>query len=117
MNYPKKQSLLAMLVVRNEADRFLQPVLDRLSILVDGIVILDDASTDHTPALCRAHPRVVRFERLSAPLFFHDEAKLREKLWHLTVEPQPGLILAIDADEISKPGANKQSLPFTTDPV
>ena len=70
MNYPKKQSLLAMLVVRNEADRFLQPVLDRLSILVDGIVILDDASTDHTPALCRAHPRVVRFERLSAPLFF-----------------------------------------------
>ncbi|HHT05724.1 MAG TPA: glycosyltransferase [Hydrogenispora sp.] len=112
MNYPKKQSLLAMLVVRNEADRFLQPVLDRLSILVDGIVILDDASTDHTPALCRAHPRVVRFERLSAPLFFHDEAKLREKLWHLTVELNPDWILAIDADEIFETRSKQAILTF-----
>ena len=100
MNYLKRPTLLAMMAVRNEANRFLQPVLDRLSTLADGIVILDDASTDHTPELCRAHPQVIRFERLSTPLFPHNEAQLREKLWQLTVELNPDWILAVDADEI-----------------
>lgn len=100
MNYIKKRSLLAMMAVRNEADRYLQPVLNRLGAFVDGIVILDDASTDHTPELCRAHPQVIRFERLSTPLFPRNEALLRSKLWALTVELDPTWILALDADEI-----------------
>ncbi|NLM36982.1 MAG: glycosyl transferase family 2 [Firmicutes bacterium] len=100
MNSPHQPQLLAMMAVRNEAGRYLRPVLDRLGALADGIVILDDASTDHTPDLCRAHPRVVRFERLSAPLFFDNEASLREKLWQLTVELDPDWILAVDADEL-----------------
>ena len=57
MNDLKKPRWLAMMAVRNEAGRFLRPVLDRLGTLVDGIVILDDASTDDTPALCRATHR------------------------------------------------------------
>ena len=100
MNYIKKRSVLAMMPVRNEANRYLKPVLDRLGTYVDGIVVLDDASTDHTPELCRVHPRVIRFERLSRPLFHHDEAKLRGKLWQLTAELNPDWILAVDADEI-----------------
>ncbi|HBL36074.1 MAG TPA: family 2 glycosyl transferase, partial [Firmicutes bacterium] len=84
-DYFKKKSLLAMMAVRNEAERYLKPVLDRLSNYVDGIVILDDASTDGTPDLCRAHPKVIRFERLTTPLFAQNEAALRSKLWDLTV--------------------------------
>ncbi len=100
MNYLKKRSVLAMMVVRNEADRYLRPVLNRLGACVDGIVVLDDASTDHTPELCRAHPQVIRFERLATPFFAEDEAKLRQRLWELTVELNPTWILALDADEL-----------------
>ena len=99
MPYLKKRQVLAMMVVRNEATRYLQPVLNRLGAYVDGIVVLDDASTDHTPELCRAHPAVIRFERLNAPLFTHDEARLRQRLWEMTVELDPAWVLALDADE------------------
>lgn len=100
MHYFKKRPVLAMMAVRNEAGRYLLPVLNRLGAYVDGIVVLDDASTDHTPELCRAHPRVIRFERLAAPLFAEDEAKLRQRLWELTVDLNPAWILALDADEL-----------------
>lgn len=100
MPYLKKRSVLAMMTVRNEAGRYLRPVLDRLGAYVDGIVVLDDASTDHTPELCRAHPRVIRFERLATSLFAQDEASLRQRLWELTVELNPTWILALDADEL-----------------
>ncbi|HHT48739.1 MAG TPA: glycosyltransferase [Firmicutes bacterium] len=100
MNYLKKRAVLAMMVVRNEADRYLKPVLDRLGSTVDGIVVLDDASTDRTPELCRAHPQVIRFERLTTPLFTQDEAQLRQRLWAFTVELNPTWILALDADEL-----------------
>lgn len=113
MNSPQKPRFLAMMAVRNEADRFLRPVLDRLGALVDGIVILDDASTDHTPDLCRAHPRVIRFERLSTPLFPQSEASLRAKLWQLTVELDPDWILAVDADEIFEAHRRPEILALT----
>ncbi|HHV63026.1 MAG TPA: glycosyltransferase [Firmicutes bacterium] len=59
--------LTAMMVVRNEADRFLVPVLDDLTQWVDEIVILDDASTDSTPDICRSYAKVVKFQRNSYP--------------------------------------------------
>lgn len=92
--------LLAMMPVHNEASRYLKTVLDRLSEYVDGIVVIDDASTDETPDICRDHPGVLRYHRLAEPLFNSDEAALRRMLWDLTVELEPGWIMAIDADEI-----------------
>ena len=56
MNYLKRPTLLAMMAVRNEANRFTAGFRPAQH-LADGIVILDDASTDHTPELCRAHPQ------------------------------------------------------------
>ncbi|HEY8391953.1 MAG TPA: glycosyltransferase family 2 protein [Capillibacterium sp.] len=100
MPYLKNRPVLAMMVVRNEAGRYLQPVLNRLSSCVDGIVVLDDASTDRTPELCLAHVKVIRFERLTTPLFAQDEARLRQRLWEMTVELDPAWILALDADEL-----------------
>lgn len=110
---PRESPLLAMMVVRNEANRYLRPVLERLGRLVDGIVILDDASTDETPGLCRAHPKVIRFRQLNSSLFSRNEAALRSLLWEMTVELEPAWILALDADELLEEKA-KTALPALT---
>lgn len=109
----EKKPLLAMLPVHNEAGRYLKVVLDRLSEFVDGIVILDDASTDETPDLCRKHSGVIRYHRLPEPLFNTNEATLRRKLWEMTVELDPGWIMAIDADEVFE-SEIKRELPLLT---
>lgn len=108
-----ERPLLAMLPVHNEAGRYLKAALNRLSAFVDGIVVLDDASTDETPELCRNHSSVVRYHRLNESLFDSDEAALRRLLWKMTVELEPGWIIAIDADEIFESGINHEILLLT----
>lgn len=103
-----ERPLLAMVPVHNEARRYLATVLNRLSEFVDGIVILDDASTDETPELCRNHSGVIRYHRLTEPLFGSDEAALRRMLWDMTVELEPGWIIALDADEVFESGINPE---------
>lgn len=93
-------SLLAMMVVRNEADRYLLPVLSHLAKYVDGMVFLDDASTDRTAEICQAQKKTFRYRRLTEPLFTTDESVLRTILWEMTVELEPTWILALDADEL-----------------
>lgn len=90
--------LTAMMVVRNEADRYLRRCLESLLTFTDNIVILDDASEDNTPEICLRYPRV-RLYRQSQSMFLTDEAELRRKLWHYTLENKPEWILSIDADE------------------
>ncbi|MGE5594395.1 MAG: glycosyltransferase [Betaproteobacteria bacterium] len=95
--------LTAMMVVRNEAGRYLRQVLDDLSEWVDEIVILDDASDDDTPSICKACRKVVRFERNPLPMFMTHEGNLRARLWAMVEEIRPDWILAIDADELFEP--------------
>lgn len=91
--------LVAMMPVRNEANRYLHQVLESLSDYVDRIVVLDDASTDATPQICRSFPNVI-FHQNVEPQFLTDESRLRARLWDLTVETKPDWILAIDSDEL-----------------
>ncbi len=92
-------SLIAMLPVRNEADRYLARSLQQLERLVDAIVVLDDASSDDTARVC-AECSKVELHRLPAPRFATDEAALRRELWRLTARKAPDWVLALDADEI-----------------
>lgn len=92
--------LTAMMVVRNEEHRFLRQVLDDLSAYVDEIVILDDASTDSTPDICKSYEKVACFARNDEPMFQIHEGRLREKLWAMVEETEPDWILAVDADEM-----------------
>ncbi len=91
--------LIAMLPVRNEADRFLPQVLSQLEHLCDAVVVYDDASTDGTAELCRRHDKV-ELHRGSEPLLAIDEAALRRRLWHLVAARRPEWILALDGDEL-----------------
>ncbi|MGC7871550.1 glycosyltransferase family 2 protein [Desulfosporosinus sp. SYSU MS00001] len=90
--------LTAMMIVRNEADRYLRRCLESLHTFVDDIVILDDASDDDTPEICLSYP-CVKLYRQPHSMFLTDEAEMRRKLWHYTMENKAEWILAIDADE------------------
>ncbi|WP_145333627.1 glycosyltransferase [Paenibacillus xylanexedens] len=102
----KNNKLTAMLQVRNEQGRYLEEVLQDLSEFVDEIVIVDDASTDGTPEICRAFPKVVRLDVLEKPLFA-EEWRLRNTLWQATVSTDPDWLLSVDADELYSTEAKK----------
>ncbi|MGI9861897.1 glycosyltransferase [Moorella naiadis] len=91
--------LTAMMIVRNEAGRYLERCLKSLSAYTDEIVILDDASSDATPELCASFPAVKLYRRETS-LFLIDEARLRQELWDYTAATSPEWILALDADEL-----------------
>lgn len=95
----RENRLTAMMVVHNEAARYLKDVLEHLIAFVDQIVILDDASTDETPEICASYQKVI-LHRNEKRLFYQHEARLRAKLWELTAKSAPDWILAVDADEI-----------------
>ncbi|WP_020617288.1 glycosyltransferase [Paenibacillus daejeonensis] len=88
------------MVVRNEADRYLIEALTRHRAYIDAAVIIDDASTDHTPDLCveLLHPLPVKLVRNPVPLF-QNEILLRKLQWQETIATSPDWILNLDADE------------------
>lgn len=92
-------TLVAAMLVHNEANRYLSMVLADLETYCDRIVILDDGSKDATPAVCQSFSRVV-FYRHEENLFWKNESFLRTKLWNLVLAQNPDWILAIDADEM-----------------
>jgi glycosyltransferase involved in cell wall biosynthesis len=91
--------LVAMLPVRNEAERHLVPVLQQLTRLADAVAVYDDGSSDLTPDIVAAFPSA-SLHRGEGHLFATDESLLRRRLWRFTVELEPDWILALDADEL-----------------
>jgi glycosyltransferase involved in cell wall biosynthesis len=94
--------IIANMIVKNESDNYLIPVLERLSEQVDVIAITDDASTDNTAEICSRYTDHVNV--LPESMFNVHEGQLRQLSWDFmeqATEPEPGdLILAIDADEL-----------------
>lgn len=97
---PDHKITLSM-IVKNEEGRYLEAVLNNAMQYVDEVMILDDASTDNTVALCEGilkdfpHKIVVNRESM-----FHKEGYLRKKQWEETLKMNPDWILFLDADEI-----------------
>lgn len=96
--------VIAHMVVRNEAQRYLEVVLHALVPLVEAIHVYDDLSSDDTVALALDNgARVTRRPPL-VPSWAVDEGGFRQGAWRAMEEemrPCPGdWILAIDADEI-----------------
>lgn len=104
VNYNRKshnETIVLQMPVHNECNRYLEEVLKSVSEFVDYYVIIDDASTDDTVALCETllkdRPHVII--KNQKPLF-QTEYLLRKKLWEETEKHNPGWILSLDADEV-----------------
>ena len=93
---PAKPRLIAAYRVKN-AEAFLQASLDASARFADGIVVLDDGSTDGTRALCERHPAVLRYEYQELP--FH-ERRDRNRVLAMAAEQGADWILSVDADEV-----------------
>jgi hypothetical protein len=92
--------LTAMMIVRNEADRYLFPCIGHLLEFCDEVRVLDDCSED---SWVFDHPQVVVKHSLHSAFFEH-EGRARQELLEWTMEGNPTHILAIDADEFVSDG-------------
>jgi glycosyltransferase involved in cell wall biosynthesis len=96
----RKYPLLALIPVFNRAE-LLQQCLDALRPAVDGIIALDDGSTDETPSILRGEPKVI--EIITKPpksLAEWDDAANRFLLYEAAHAYAPDWLLCIDADEV-----------------
>ncbi|MFZ5652170.1 MAG: glycosyltransferase [Bacillota bacterium] len=115
---PRKGSRITLaMLVRNESGRYLEAVLGQAAHYITGAVILDDASTDGTPEICKKILRGIPLELISnrVPLF-HNEILLRKQLWELAVSTSPDWILILDADEVFEDRAVKELPLLAADP-
>lgn len=105
----KNPKIVAQIVGRNEEQRFLKEVLERLSKQVDEIVFTDDCSDDNTYLIASDFCHVYKTKE---PTFNINEGKLRSIAWsNLLRHANSGdWIIAIDCDEMLYDRGNLQSL-------
>jgi glycosyltransferase involved in cell wall biosynthesis len=96
MSQPK---IIAQMVGRNEANKYLPAVLERLKSQVDEIVFTDDCSDDDTVEVASEYANVYKTPK---PMFTTHEGRLRRYAW-LNLEnhaTEGDWIIAIDCDEM-----------------
>lgn len=91
--------LLALIPVWNREDHICD-TLTSLESCVDGVIVLDDGSTDATPSLLRESSLVIEIlTKPPKPLVEWDDAANRLELYRAAARYQPEWLLCIDADE------------------
>jgi len=109
---PKSKSkLTAMMVVKNESDRYLRRVIENTLLFADNVAILDDHSTDDTYKLLLHMCAKQEFEDRMFIRKAHDdetwdnESNLRNQLMRFAmVQTSPDWLIAVDADELYEVG-------------
>jgi glycosyltransferase involved in cell wall biosynthesis len=96
--------LVASCIVHNEVDRFLRPFFDHLLEFVDEIRVLDDGSTDDFKEIGWYDDERVVILRNDRSVFYEHEGRARQALLEWTMQGEPTVVLAIDADEFVDDG-------------
>lgn len=95
-------NIFALMIVKNESNRYLESVLKHLSWYVDDIIIVDDHSTDSTVDIASRFARV-ESRPFEVPSFLEDESQFRQFAWNQLEErlmpSTDDWILSVDADE------------------
>lgn len=97
----KKPRITLSMIMKNEADRYLRKVLESARSYITDAVIIDDASTDNSVALCKeildGIPVKIIQNQTSK---FSNEISLRKQQWKETIKTNPEWIVFLDADEV-----------------
>jgi glycosyltransferase involved in cell wall biosynthesis len=96
-------NLVGMMIVKDEADRYLVPVLQALARVCDEIRVYDDGSVDGSAEIAAAVDRV-HVKRADTSSFFMHEGAARQKALEWANEASPTFVLAVDADELIENG-------------
>lgn len=97
----KGAKLTLSMIVKNEAGKFLEEVLQHAKQYVDEAVIIDDHSTDETKDIVKrvlADIPYVLIENDESK--FHNEVELRKQQWEEVIKTKPDWIINLDADEM-----------------
>lgn len=95
----RRYRLLALLACRNEM-RFLPGYFASAGPIVDGVVALDDGSTDGSADYLASRPEVISLQRLPPrPDHQWDDAANHQRLVESAWEHGPDWLLGLDADE------------------
>jgi glycosyltransferase involved in cell wall biosynthesis len=96
--------IYSLTVAKNEEDRYLSRVLNKLSHHVDGMYVYDDRSDDNSVDIALGAGAVVRVRSDKATSFLEDESKFRADALKSMVKDMDvklgDWILAVDADEM-----------------
>lgn len=97
---PLKQRITLSMCIKNEADSYLRQVLEAAKTYITDALIIDDASTDNSVAICEEIladiPHTIIKNKPSAD----NEYMRRKQQWEETIKTNPDWIVFLDADEI-----------------
>ena len=98
--HPMPSKLIGAVLARNEADKFLTPVLTRLLEVCDSVLLLDDNSTDDTYKIAKALGCSVK--KRTKPPMWGQESSARQELWDWAVSRcgEDDWVLICDADQV-----------------
>ncbi len=100
--YKKRGNKITLsMIVKNEAGRYLQQLLQSLMGHIDAAVIIDDGSSDNTVNMCREILKGIPVHIIqNDKSMFASEVELRKRQWRETIKTNPDWILNLDADEM-----------------
>lgn len=95
--------IVGHLVMKNEADNFLQSCLEWNSQWFDELHVFDDRSTDNSIEIAASYTKNIRVRKDYEPSFLDNEGKFRQLAWESLGETcnmtEDDWVFAFDADE------------------